>query len=311
MTQLIVAGGLIPHAWAASPEFTQSLNSTALAQALGTFVWKTVRQHETQQGPVALCLGHEAFIRDRLGLDQIGPWYAQRQLTTPLPHAITESPNHWWRVDPVHFQLGTDHVTLATTHFADLTRSHAEELIAALKPALEERNAQLIFQEPHCWYLHWPQLGRLICASSSAALGRSVEVYLPRDAQPDLLQARTWRQFCTEVEMTWFNHPVNHQRQEQRLSAVNGLWLQGPLLHLETIPEVPLIDQTYEPRVLEQPYEWVSAINAIPAAICEQLAQAKQIELVLGGDFNYRVVQGVKPSWWQRSSKNIWECWRE
>jgi hypothetical protein len=311
MTRLIVAGGLIPSAWAASPEFTQSLNTTALAHALKAFRWKTIKNHEIAQGPVALCLGHEAFIRDHLGLEQIGSWYAQKELTSPWPIAITQAPEHWWRVDPVHFQLGTDHVTLAITSFTDLTSMQAEELIKSLTPALEARNAKLIFQAPHSWYLQWPQLGPLLCASPSAALGRSVEMYLPQDAQPDLLQARSWRQFCTEVEMTWFNHPVNDQRQQAGQSAVNGLWLQGPLLHAQALPLVPLVEQTYAGRVLEQPYEWVSAINAIPAALCTELEQAKQIELILGGDFNYRVLQGVRPSWWQRPSKNAWDCWHE
>jgi hypothetical protein len=317
MTQLIVAGGLIPSAWGQSAELLAKLEPTALAQCLGRHRWSLVENKSTCDAAVARVLGHEYFVREALSLAQAGSWYAARSLhdakATATAAKIAAAPANWWRVDPVHLQLATDHIKLAAVDLTDVSAADCAQLIAALAPLLDHYAASIVALNANQWFLHMPQLERLECASALAAFGRSIDLYLPQNTENND-QARLWRRFCTEVEMTWFEHPVNLTRQSKGQIAINGLWLQGPLgstFAADGNNAINICDQTYLPRALEQPYEWVSALEALPHDLLEQLQQASEIDLILGAEFSYRRLRGVRPRWWQKSAQNWLAFWCE
>jgi hypothetical protein len=62
----------------------------------------------------------------------------------------------------------------------------------------------------------------LSCSASRMALGRNIDLYLPRGSR-----ARDWRRLHNEAQMIWFDHPLNQQRAHQGLAPVNAIWLEG------------------------------------------------------------------------------------
>ncbi len=320
MTDLIVAGGLMPSAWLKSAELLTALNQTPLAAALSKFVWTAQQTQVTEQGPVALTLGHEHFIQQALKIEQIGVWYALAALQTASSSAMAAQTGLWWRIDPVYLQLATDHITLANADLDDLSIDQASALVSSLQPLLDQYQATIIMGSARHWFLHLPVLKQVKCSSSLAAMGRSIEVYLPREVSGQALRApdqgRLWRRFCTEVEMIWFNHPVNLQRQALGQSPANSVWLQGsielPLNQaLSKTDILSVCAATFKPRAFEQAHDWVTALAQFSAEQCQKWANQSSLQLVLGGDFQYRILHGTKPRWWQKPTANVWALWRE
>jgi hypothetical protein len=313
MTELIVAGGLVPKAWLSSAEFLTALEQTDLADALRQFRWSEVEYVVTSKGAIAFTLGHEQYLQQRFGLAQIGQWYATQ--TAAQRPELAQLP--WWRVDPVHLRLATDHISLATAQLSDVSANQADQLVASLTQLLDHNGGQIVVVQPNQWLLHLPELTQLQCTSSWAALGRSIDLYLPRNADQGRQDcARAWRRFCTEVEMSWFNHPVNLQRAAQGQLAINGVWLQGQLAPLTQSRQLDsqminaqVVEATYSACVLEQPYEWVNAITQIPKKWTQDLAESASVVLILGTDFGFRRLRGTKPKWWQSKATHNWHHW--
>lgn len=127
-----------------------------------------------------------------------------------------------WRLTPAHVQIGLDHARLTDPAALALRAQESAELARAAAPLLAEHGLELHAPSPSAWFaLARTQLDLTTHAWTMAA-GRNVDAYLP--AGPD---ARRWRRMLTEVQMTWFEHPVNRARESRGEPAVNMLWIDG------------------------------------------------------------------------------------
>ena len=187
---------LLPGLWA-SPGATAGDVSPAvrrLARWLGR-----ARPAEALAG----ACGWEAALAERLGYRPQGTgsrtWLAQPIQLTPGMKDLVASP-----VEPV----------------ADADR---QALWAAAQPELEAAGASLSLGDDGLWALRMDAEGEASGPPPSVGLGRSMVAH---SLEGDV--ARRLQVLATGLQMAWFQHPVNLERERQGRGAVHGLWLWTP-----------------------------------------------------------------------------------
>jgi hypothetical protein len=170
--------------------------------------------------------GHERWLHRRLGLPEAVPVAACSALADAAAPARAPGMGACWRLDPVHLHVGRDHLVLTDPASLALTAHDAAGLAEALAPLLADEGLALHAGTAGRWVLvelDATRPLRLATRSMLGALGRSIDLWQPLG--PD---ARRWRRLVNEVQMTWYDHPVNERRQAEGLPPVNSLWIEGP-----------------------------------------------------------------------------------
>lgn len=159
-------------------------------------------------------LPEDAWLRTQFGV----PETVAIQALAAHRHGI---PPPCWRLTPCHLHLAMDHALLTDPPHLQLTPDDAAALAAAVADTFEAAGLQLQVPSPEVWFAQgapwalqtWPW---------TLASGRNISAYQPAGAR-----ARDWRRLLTEVQMRWYDHPVNQRRAEAGLQPVNALWLDG------------------------------------------------------------------------------------
>jgi len=175
--------------------------------------------------------GAERWLREHFGLQDGCPVAACALLADDAPAR--------WRIDPVHLHIGRDHLVLTDPARLSLTPDESHALCEAVAGLFNEEGLELTPTGNAHWALHETDPLRplhLHTPSLSGALGRSIDARLPTGED-----ARRWRRLLNEVQMTWFAHPVNLERESSARPTVNSLWIEGPC---------PAIDPTSESRLM-------------------------------------------------------------
>lgn len=130
----------------------------------------------------------------------------------------------WLRADPVWLRPDINGVRLmAHGEALALGREDADALLVALRPLFEEAGFALDAPHPARWYLRLPEGERLpVFSDPGDALGEDIFEHL--DISPE---ARRWRTFASEAQVTLHNHPLNARRAARGQSPVNALWFWG------------------------------------------------------------------------------------
>jgi len=213
---LLLAASLVDPAWlgpdrlaraARAPGFTALTRQAALGRS---------SDHTASHLPDP---GHEDWLQTAFGLPPGAPIAACSALADAALQAR-------WRLDPVNLHIGRDHLVLTDPARLVLDADDARALAASIAALFQDEGLTLLASHPARWYLQEtePSRGlRLQTRSMLAALGRSIDGW-----QPTGDDARRWRRIVNEVQMSWYQHPVNERRESQGLMPVNSLWIEGP-----------------------------------------------------------------------------------
>src|SRR3546814_1835718 len=88
------------------------------------------------------------------------------------------------------------------------------------------------------------------------------------DWWPQDLAARPWRRLVNEVQMLWYEHPVNQERYKQGLVPINSVWLFGGARSAQ-IKSMPLADtRIHGDRSEEHTSELQSLMRISYAVFC-------------------------------------------
>ncbi len=133
----------------------------------------------------------------------------------------------WACVQPVHVRIARDHLVLIDPASLDLSAAEATALLEVARPLVEALEVRLEAPLPQRWYLSSAALGALAGASPLRASGHNIEIWLPHETRSGE-RSRAWMKLQNEVQMAWFEHPVNEAREARGLPAVNSLWFHAP-----------------------------------------------------------------------------------
>ena len=130
-----------------------------------------------------------------------------------------------WLLEPVHFQVATDHLELEDPGLLNLDKEEAEILAEAARPILEQAGWMLDATIPQHWLGLRPHPLDLSGPSIERAIGGNVGFLLPKDQGSGA--AKHWGRVANEIQMVWHALELNQIRERQGRPTINGLWLSG------------------------------------------------------------------------------------
>ncbi len=175
-------------------------------------------------------LPHERWIARRFGA--VSPADARYADDAPLaPFMLladggTPGDARWACIEPVHVRIAHDHLVLIDPSTLGVRTEEARALLEAARPVIEDLGVTLQAPTPLRWYVSGDALGALAGASPLRATGRNIEIWLPHEARTGE-RSRAWMKLQNEVQMAWFEHPLNLERESRGLPAINSIWLHG------------------------------------------------------------------------------------
>ncbi|KND60936.1 Regulatory protein, RpfE type [Candidatus Burkholderia verschuerenii] len=175
-------------------------------------------------------LPHERWIARRF--DAVSPSDARYADDAPLaPFMLLADGGDpgertWACIEPVHVRIAHDHLVLIDPATLGVRTEEARALLEAARPVIEDLGVSLQTPTPLRWYISGDAFGGLAGASPLRATGRNIEIWLPHEARTGE-RSRPWMKLQNEVQMAWFEHPLNVERESRGLPAINSIWLHG------------------------------------------------------------------------------------
>lgn len=127
-----------------------------------------------------------------------------------------------WLAQLVHVAPARDGAALIPASELEITPAESVALFESAADSLGDAGlAATPFDTAH-WRLDLPPEWQPDCASPTLVSITSVNDWWTQDAA-----GRPWRRLVNELQMLWFDHPVNRIREERGLRPVNSLWLYG------------------------------------------------------------------------------------
>jgi len=233
----------------------------------------------------------------------LGPLWAQQN--TPPDQPV-------WLLELVHVAPSRDGAALLPARELAITPEQSVALFESVQTLFSEAGFMLHADGAEHWRLDLPPEFAPDSASPALVAMTSVNDWWPQD-----MAGRPWRRLVNEVQMLWFDHPVNQDRYRQSLMPVNSLWLFGGARAAQLPGRLPLAGtQVHEgllaPAIRQDWAAWLAVLGELESRVFRPMAQGAQPELVLTG--RERIVELRPPAlgkWtrWLPGSRNTWRNW--
>ncbi len=298
---------LVPWAACLSPACEEALPALdALVKAgrlphLQTLLSRLTSATWLKSDEYALHVPHEVLWSQAQGWQQTpaqplvvptGAWLAHQ--AGLLTDATTQ--NHataWGLITPCHWAMGHDSLTMMPPDDLQLANDDSRALFEAARPWFESEGWSLYWVSAFQWLACHPSLSDLPTASLDRVVGRNPDVWLPSDARTRLV-----RRLQAEVQMLWYQHPVNGQREATGLPAVNSFWLSGcgawpdtagTRTHDAAPPMALRMDHGLQHALMRMDIPaWLAAWEALDAGLLAEgdqaLSQGRPVQLSLCGE---------------------------
>lgn len=277
-THLVIPGAGLPAELAPRPALPSNL---AALLARMEAAQEIACEEDSPSMPYELVLARLNGLPDAPGLV---PWAAFETGTFGRPCA-------WIR--PCHWRVGTDHIVLDDPEQLALDAAASRALLAAALPYFNEDGIALEFREalPGAWFAHGEVFRGLPTVSQDRAIGR---VLTPAVFELPARHSPVLRRLQNEMQMLFYTHPVNDERQQRGLTPVNSFWIAGAgVLEQPPTPAVPTASIAVETRLHASAVhgDWATheqAWREVDADACAhllaQLEQGEDVRLTLCGE---------------------------
>ncbi len=128
----------------------------------------------------------------------------------------------WLLAHPVCLRPDQSRLLLFDTLDFDFTLAEAEALAALFRDHFSDRGWRLEVAAPGRWYLGLERCPALATRSLGAVFGRNMDLFLPAGEE-----RLAWHRLLNEVQMLFFQAPLNREREARGAMPVNGLWFSG------------------------------------------------------------------------------------
>lgn len=171
-------------------------------------------------------LPHERWLARAFGLPAASDTPAGSALAPYMLLADGGDPGErlWFCAQPVHIHIARDHLVLTDPADLELADGDAAVLRDAAAPLLADAGMAFAAPTPTRWYLSAAAFDKLATTSPLRACGHNVDIWMP---DGDDSGRRAWLQLQNEIQMIWFDHPVNAAREARGQMPVNSVWLHG------------------------------------------------------------------------------------
>ena len=159
------------------------------------------------------------------------------------------------RIEPVHIHAARDHLVLTSTEILELQQDEADALFDSVKDIFAEMAVAIYRPKANCWFIESPSLQSLSTVSTEQAQGRNIDHWMPIDTTIAGV-ARQWRKWQNDIQMIWFNHPVNERRASEGMLPINSIWISG----IGTLSEIKPSYLLQEAKLLHSPNSCLSVL---------------------------------------------------
>ena len=192
----------------------------------------------------------------------------------------------WFIINPAHIEIARSHLMMHDQRQLQLGEVHAKALFATAKPVFDELGKTLLYGDAQTWFMAAGDWTSLQTGSPDAAVGQNLTDWLPTGAG-----AVDFRKLQNEVQMLWFEHPANVERESRGLAAVNSFWPWGLAQGPAAPTAAPLFAATGTPS-------WMSVLASCPAASLPDPFSGKEADsMLLRGDLCQAAMAGDWSAW--------------
>ena len=189
--------------------------------ALATLVASSKRSKIMMVDDFSKALPHEYWLANKVNegdfsTSPANTWNKMQE------HRIAPQVGFWFTLQPVHIHFASDHLVLLDPRRLQLKEEEAQRLFEAAKDICNEFQLELIYGDLTTWFLRADAWAGLKTATPDAACGHNIEIWMAQGEQ-----ARAWRKLQNEIQMLWFSHPVNQERELKGLNPINSVWISG------------------------------------------------------------------------------------
>jgi len=167
----------------------------------------------------------------------------------------------WGELTPVHWQVGTEGVSLIDPSSLALGEGDSLAMFDAVRELFVGEGFVMRHASPVRWYAAHEMLAEVAAASLDRVAGRNVGPWLAAGSQPPLL-----RRLLNEAQMVLHALPVNAEREGRGELPVNALWLSGCGALQPAGPGVEVELRLRLPAITEDWPAWLRAFEALDAA---------------------------------------------
>ena len=290
---------LIPHASALSEACSHTLKDLQLPH-LTQLLSRLGPTERNEADEYSLSPPHERALAQAIGFagpDGGLPWAAH----FAAQDGVDTGDLCWGLLTPMHWHVGTDHVTMLDPQALQLDEAESRELLEAVRPLFESEGWVLLYGAPTRWYGAHESLAELPTASPDRVIGRNVDLWMP-----DHPQARLVRRLQNEVQMLLYTHPSTDRRVERGQLPVNTFWLSGcgPRQNATVPPDLVVDERLRTPRLGEDWAAWADAWRALDAGPLREALTAHRrgepVRLTLCGERHAQRFEPTSLGWLER-----------
>lgn len=217
-----------------------------------------------------------------------------------------------WLTELVHVSPSRDGAALLPARELAITPEQSVALFESVDALFADVGFKLYPVDVNHWRIELPQGYSPASASPSLVSITSVNDWWPQD-----VSGRPWRRLVNEVQMLWFDHPINQARYEQGLAPINSLWLFGGARAGQIRQPAQANAHSVYSDLLDYAVKhdwggWIFALGELEERVFRPLGVDAQPELVLTG--SDRIVE-LKPQalgrlrQWLPGSREAWRKW--
>jgi hypothetical protein len=224
MTQLdiLLPFGLPPAEL--SVDLLKELDAPALAALTARAKSENISARHEKFDDFHRVLPHEIWLARQFGLESGLKISGSPPVATALMQSmdLKTGAGAWFILQPVHIHIARDHLVLTDPRQLTLAEQEARILFDIAELLFKEVGKELVYGTAGTWFVQADDWAELQTSTPDAATGHNIDIWMPKGPQE-----RNWRKIQNEVQMHWFNHPLNEGREARGFKPVNSLWLWG------------------------------------------------------------------------------------
>ena len=133
---------------------------------------------------------------------------------------IPPGTDYWLRADPVHIQMQRDQFIVQPQ--VHLIENEAAQMCAELNTHFAGEGLHFVAPHPQRWYVRLKVPPNLITYPLAQVASRNLRSFMPQGDD-----ALRWHKLFNEIQMLFYEHPVNEARVARGELPINSVWIWG------------------------------------------------------------------------------------